>query len=334
MITAVEGAEAVLKKPKATDGELRGSLRNLVGAHRDLERNYSTALSERDRAYVLLSEDYSLGGEEKDEVRRADRRAVITELIGEGYDSTSERKFQRHKALAFAAIKQIAGRGNTLRQQELAEAVLSHYVCNEEAAVEPGSVDYVAHAAVISGLVGTLDTLRKRNNGRYTTADRITQEVLLNSAMSGAKGRVLSAISRLLHQGRGPLSKAAARVDTERGPYKDGLLNPDRAFFIREEKSSNAYKEEWSEFVEESWDELTRASECAKDEVRDPVAHSSGAHATHRIHWINNRLDDLTDIMNVLGKDLWEDFSLSKPTMLLKKKYYHRYPGRNTCLCR
>ena len=46
-----------------------------------MQRRYSSALSERDRAYVLLKDDYSLGEEEQDEVHRADRRAVITELL-------------------------------------------------------------------------------------------------------------------------------------------------------------------------------------------------------------------------------------------------------------
>jgi hypothetical protein len=167
--TALEEAEAVLKKPKPTVGELQGSIRNLVGAHKSLQKKYLTALSDRDRAYVLLKDDYSLGGDEKDEVRRADRRAVITELIGEGYDNSSERTFERHKALVLGAIKQIAGRKNTLAQQQLAEAVLGHYVCNEEAAAELGSVEYIAHAAVIAGIVVTLETLRKRNKGRYTS---------------------------------------------------------------------------------------------------------------------------------------------------------------------
>ena len=79
------------------------------------------------------------------------------------------------------------------------------------------------------------------------------------------------------------------------------------------------------------WDDLTRASECTSDEAKDPD--NSGF--THRIHWINTRLDDLCDMMLVLGKEEFGDtFTMSKPTMLKYKKYYHRYPGRNTCLCR
>ena len=199
--------------------------------------------------------------------------------------------------------------------------------------MEPGGVEYEAHAAVIAGLIETLETLRLRNNGRFTTHDRITQEVILNSVMSKAKGRVLSAISRLLQQSRSSLLKAKTRVAAERDEHD--VLNTERAFFVPEETSCNRYDDAWVEFVEGCWGDLTRASECTKDEVRDPVAHESGAHRTHRIHWINTRLDDLCAIITVLDKEQFgEDFHLSKPKMLELKKYYHRYPGRDTCLCR
>ena len=85
----------------------------------------------------------------------------------------------------------------------------------------------------------------------------------------------------------------------------------------------------------ECWDELTRPSECTSDDATDPDADENGKHHTHRIHWVNNRLDDLLPIMAALGQEEFGDgFSISKPTMLKYKQYYHRYPGRNTCLCR
>ena len=103
------------------------------------------------------------------------------------------------------------------------------------------------------------------------------------------------------------------------------------ALFKDDETSANAYDPLWGSFLTDCWDDLTRASECTSDEAKDPD--NSGF--THRIHWINTRLDDLCDMMLVLGKEEFGDtFTMSKPTMLLYKKYYHRYPGRNTCLCR
>ena len=52
---------------------------------------------------------------------------MVKELVGEGYDFTnSQGTFRRHKALALAQLKQIAGVDNTLRQQQLAEAMLAH----------------------------------------------------------------------------------------------------------------------------------------------------------------------------------------------------------------
>ena len=249
---------------------------------------------------------------------------MVAELVGESYCMTgSQRTYERHKALALGAIKSIAGEGNTVRQQQLAEALMCHYKGGNESSVEPGGVEYEAHTAVISGLVETLETLRRRNNGRYPTKDRITQEVVLSAVVKEAKGKVLRAVARLLKVRPQTLQKAADRSSA------------DGSFFNEEESSCNAYPADWAEFVERRWDDLTRPSECAKDEAKDPVAGSSGAHRPHRKHWINTRLDGLREIMLALGKEEFgESFKLSKGTMLKLKKYYHLYPGRDTCLCR
>jgi len=329
--TALEEAEGVLKKSRPTLREAVAALGHLTEEHRLLKQWYQKVQGERDRAFALLRADYLLGANEKTDAEfRKDRRALVMDMVGEGYDfSGSHRTFKRHKALAVAYIQQLAGKDNTMGQQQLAEALMCHYKSdNKSELIKPTtSVESEAQAAVISGLVETLETLRKRNNGRFPTKDRITQEVILTSVISRAKGKVLSAISRLLNQSRDSLSKAKKRAGD--------LFDPERAFFREEEASCNAYNKAWTEFVERCWDDLTRASECTKDEVRDPVAHSSGAHHSHRIHWIHTRLDDMRDIMLVMGiEEFGEDFHLSKPKMLGLKKYYHRYPGRNTCLCR
>ena len=105
---------------------------------------------------------------ESEEERRTRRRAVITELVGEGYDlSGSQRTYRRHRALILAQIKQLAGRDDSVAQQQLAEVVLCHYKSDKEADVDLGSNKYQAHVAVIDGLVETLETLRKRNNGKH-----------------------------------------------------------------------------------------------------------------------------------------------------------------------
>ena len=98
-------------------------------------------------------------------------------------------------------------------------------------------------------------------------------------------------------------------------------------FFVADEKSTNAYPTAWSDFGEECWDDLTRASECAKDDVRDPRAGPLGVHRTHRIHWINTRIDDMVDIITALGKEHFktDDFHISKWKLLYLKKYYHRW---------
>ena len=77
-----------------------------------------------------------------------------------------------------------------------------------------GSNEYTAHAAVIEGVVEALDLLKKRNAGRYTTQDRITQEVLLGAAVGVAKGKVLSSVARLLNvANRSQTALANGRVE-------------------------------------------------------------------------------------------------------------------------
>ena len=79
-------AEDVLKKPKADAEELCGVLVKLCSEHRMLQQWYQKMQRERDRAFSLLADDYSLGaGDEMDAVKREDRRNMVTELVDEGY---------------------------------------------------------------------------------------------------------------------------------------------------------------------------------------------------------------------------------------------------------
>ena len=95
----------------------------------------------------------------------------------------------------------------------------------KEESAELGSTEYEAHAAVISGLVETLETLRKRNNGRFPTKDRITQEVILNSVVANAKGSMLNSIARLLHIRPNTVHKAAARQQPEASLINASVLD-------------------------------------------------------------------------------------------------------------
>lgn len=189
-VSAVDEAEHVLKQPKASEAELRVALGRLTQEHRVLQHWYSQVVSERDQAYAMLADEYQLG---QDPEADRQRRAMVTELVGEGYDMAGScRTFHRHKAMALLALKQIAGQ-DVVKQQQLAEAMLHHY-SSGEAEVAPAAQEYEAHCAVIEGLVESLDTLRKRNNGRFPSKDRITQEVLLGAATLKAKDKMLSAI--------------------------------------------------------------------------------------------------------------------------------------------
>ena len=277
----------------------------------------------------MLKDEYLCIDDAESRLCRADRRSLAIEMLGQQYDTSGYKStYRRHKALAIAQIKLIAGHDNFSRQQQLAEAVMEHYKCGAAGSIESGGEDYAAHSAVIEGLAQTLQMLRARNSGRYPTEDRITQEVLLGSVVAASKGKFMSSISRLLKCRKRTLENAVARVEVASTCKRPAL-------FTANETSCNAYDPAWGAFVVECWDELTRPSECTSDEAKDPNADENGKHHTHRIHWINNRLDDLLPIMAALGQEEFgDDFSISKPTMLKYKQYYHRYPGRNTCLCR
>jgi hypothetical protein len=284
---------------------------------------------QRNEAFSLLQDEYMCSDEAELVEARANRRSAIKDLVGDGYNmDTTGRTFRRHKALAIAQIKQIAR--NPLQQQQLAQAVLEHYKGGAGGAVTPDDrTEYAAHVAVIEGIVESLRMLKKRNGGRYTREDRIAQHVLLSaSVLKSGNKKMQASIRRLLETSSKSIDKAVARntdAATMERPY----------FFVDDEKSCNSYPAEWGTYITECWDDLTRASECTSDEARDKEADENGIHPTHRIHWINNRLDDLLLIMLALGKEHFGDeFTVSRPTMLKFKKYYHRYPGRNTCLCR
>ena len=103
---------------------------------------------------------------------------------------------------------------NTLRQQQLAEAMLAHYRSGGEEDVHPGSIDYNAHVAVIEGVIEALGMLKKRNCGRYTREDKITQQVLLSAALCKAKcKKVQRSIARLLQVRPQSIAQAKARME-------------------------------------------------------------------------------------------------------------------------
>ena len=128
-------------------------------------------------------------------------------------------------------------------------------------------------------------------------------------------------LARLLNQRRGTVAKSAARMGEQMG-----LQRPE--FYVEDEASCNAYDPEFAAFVSQCWDDLTRTSECQKDEARDPVADCNGVHQVHRIHWVNTRVDDMVAIIIALGQERFNEsgkkFHLSKKKLLNLKKYYHR----------
>ena len=106
--------------------------------------------------------------------------------------------------------------------------------------------------------------------------------------------------------------------------------------FIREETSSGAYDPRFSDFVSQSWDDLTRASECKSDVASNPFKNvETKKFDKHRVHWIENRIQDLLSSMLISGRRKFgPGFHLSERKMVDLMPYYVKVPGRKTCVCR
>ena len=106
-VSAFDEAQALLKKPKPTYELLFKSPGKLTDEYRVLQNWYQKVVRERDRAYSLLVKKYAHDDDnEQEAARKINRRAVVTELVGDGYCMTgSQRTFARDKALALGAIK-------------------------------------------------------------------------------------------------------------------------------------------------------------------------------------------------------------------------------------
>ena len=70
---------------------------------------------QRNAAFSLLKDEYMCLDETELAEARGNRRSLIKDMIGEGYNmNTTRSTLRRHKALAVAQIKKIAGTDNPL----------------------------------------------------------------------------------------------------------------------------------------------------------------------------------------------------------------------------
>ena len=113
-----------------------------------------------------------------------------------------------------------------------------------------------------------------------------------------------------------------------KGPDRQRILTH---AYDEHEKSCGAYPEAWAGFVIGMMDELCRASECKKDQARNPKP----PHENHTVHWIEMKLESMQEIIEKAGKLKYgPEFHLSSWKLRDLKQFYHKYPGRNVCLCR
>ena len=62
--------------------------------------------------------------------------------------------------------------------------------------------------------------------------------------------------------------------------------------------------DEWLEFVEEAWlhEDITRASECKRDSVRDPRPGKRSDKTKYRVHFLEQKLETVVEKINTMGR--------------------------------
>ena len=196
----------------------------------------------------------------------------------------------------------------------------------------------LAESAIIAGVSDVLHQVLARRNtneeghaGRINHGDRVLHSTLTTAVAFKADelGASLRAIAEVLDVDKKTVLAGFNRVKMmPKGPDRQRILTH---AYDEHEKSCGAYPEAWAGFVIGMMDELCRASECKKDQARNPKP----PHENHTVHWIEMKLESMQEIIEKAGKLKYgPEFHLSSWKLRDLKQCYHKYPGRNVCLCR
>ena len=177
----------------------------------------------------------------------------------------------------------------------------------------------VVQAAIVDGILDLLKRFKLAHNGRYNHEEAIAHQVLLRAATwkCGDKNVSLRDIAEVLETRTKTVLKAAreakaiSRTAVNNSNTKATVELP--SLFKLKPSSAGGMAEDHELFVIEMWDELTRASECKRDEVRNPKLNPETLkHDTHRIHWIETKHCDILEAVIKAGKVRFdENFTVS-----------------------
>jgi hypothetical protein len=148
----------------------------------------------------------------------------------------------------------------------------------------------------------------------------------------------LSSISRLLGAPLNQLSEGRKTWDN----YVDsGVL----ALVIRGNLRSDRIPNSWADFAATSWlhEDITRASENTYDSLRNPHDHSDTQ--IYRIHWLEQKIEDVVDKINSMGRVKFPDnfeyddgiprkFHLSWKVVVALRHFSVKDASFDACLCR
>ena len=215
---------------------------------------------------------------------------MVRELIGQGYDpNDTGRTLRRHRLAVMRALEKECGKDNTLKQSEVASAVVDMF---KEKSTKKSLKQRASRDAVLKGLESTFAIIAARSNGnsRYTTKDREVRDALTTAIMMEKPDTVtINAMREALGNVvdwdalKTALARAAAFKENE------GAL-------VRDETSAGAYDQRWGKFVSECWLATTRESERKSDEKW-----SRQEKKWYRVRWLEQRFSDILDWMRAEG---------------------------------
>ena len=292
--------QAALLDGSATVDEVRSALRSEAKAHseakaqhRATKRKLTDVTRRMDTATALLMKDFKYGEDDGADKRR---RVAIADICGEGFADLNGSYFRKKKAAAMAFIRDQVG-SDVRKQMELCLGLMKRFALEDPAAqrtevllsslkkkqrraarakLKAGEKAAGERAemveTIMSGLASFFDELKGEYAGRYPHEARVAQQAVSAAVMSAAHQGMASMIGRLVHCDRHILSKGLERSHAN---HEARLRNEAPSWYDEDEKSCNAYPEDYREFLVQQWVVNSRQSENQNDECKSPCINTA-----------------------------------------------------------
>ena len=196
---------------------------------------------------------------------------------------TSMRSSRRKRLQGLCAVASLVGEDKQ-RQVDLVKAMLSHLGGNDDEDKRSASSSCEVSNAVILGLQTSIATLKERNDGRYTTNDRIALQVLLGATVFDMHGASLRSVARLLGCNREKLAHCKQL-------WEDYIEGERECPWDFGGGSGKTMPQAYVDSIIGWWHELTRESERMDGQMRNP--HDKGDERWYKVRYREDRYTDL-----------------------------------------